>query len=83
MTKLDEPAVVSMPPSSEFTESAATQLAMVDEQLSHVQVLLGKWARAKFRGPQATTILSNEMSAQCEELMASAQNKLSQFNASF
>ena len=82
MTELDEASQADIQPSSAFVQSTATHLVTLDEELARLRGLLGKWARAKYRGPQATTILANEMRVQCEELVASAHDKLSQVNVS-
>ena len=80
MTELDEISVDA--PASSSVEEKSVRLAALEDELARLQRLLGTWARAKYRGAQGTTILSNELKVQCEEIAALARTKLSGLGAS-
>ena len=63
---------------SSVAENKSVQLRALEDQLARLQRLLNIWSRAKYRGIQGATILSNELRVQCEEMVASARLKLSE-----
>ena len=79
-TGLDEISVEVPAPS--VVEEKSVRLSTLENELARLQRLLAKWARAKYRGAQGTTILSNELRVQCEEMAAFARTKLSDMGAS-
>ena len=52
------------------------RLTAAEGELARLRGLLETWSRAKYRGSQKVTILSNEMRAQCEGLTAAARAQL-------
>ena len=77
IAKLDT-AAVGEKPSPSFVDGITTELTALEDELARLQRLLRQWARAKYRGAQGTTILSNELRVQCEEMAVEARTKLPQ-----
>ena len=59
----------------------STQLEGLEDELARLQRLLRQWARAKYRGAQGKTILSNELRVQCEEMASEARTRMAQLLA--
>jgi hypothetical protein len=57
-------------------EASEVRLTAAEGELARLRGLLETWSRAKYRGSQKVTILSNEMRAQCEGLTAAARAQL-------